>query len=325
MTLVFMIISLYVGTYHMSLSSVCSMLIAKVIPIERTWTAAQEMILFEVRLPRIILVVLVGATLSASGSVLQAVFRNPLVSPYLLGISSGASFGASLAVVFLAFYSPLLIQVSAFGFGLLAVLSASMVARLFGERNNTIIVLAGVVVSALFAALIGLLQYLADPQKLQAIVLWSMGNFASSKWQHVFSVAPFAVTGCVLMVLLSWRINALSLGDQEAKALGIDPTRFRIVLISIVSLMTSVAVSVCGPIGWVGLIVPHLVRMLVGSNNFYVILGSIGLGSGFLLMADLIARNLFAFEIPVGILTAIVGAGFFVFLMVKSKRTVWQQ
>jgi iron complex transport system permease protein len=324
MTLVAMIISLYAGAYHMSFSSVCSMLIAKIIPIDRTWTAAQQMILFEVRLPRIVLVALVGATLSVSGAVLQAVFRNPLVSPYLLGISSGASFGASVAVVFLAYYSPIIIQLSAFAFGLLAVFSATMIARFFGERNNTIIVLAGVVVSALFAALFGLLQYLADPQKLQTIVLWSMGNFASSKWQHVFSLAPFAVGGCVLMVLLSWRINVLSLGDKEAKALGIDPTRLRIVLIAIVSLMTSVAVSACGPIGWVGLIVPHLVRMLVGSNNVYVILGSIGVGSGFLLIADLIARSLFAFEIPVGILTAIVGAAFFVFLMVKSKRTVWQ-
>lgn len=309
----------------MSWSSICSIVISKVLPIERTWTAAQETVLFDVRLPRIILAVLVGATLSVSGAVLQAVFRNPLVSPYLLGISSGASFGASLAVVVLSFFNPLIIQFFAFLFSLLAVSMASLIARLFGDRNNTIIVLAGVVVSALFSALLGLLQYTADAQELQTIVLWTMGGFASAKWQHVYHLAPFAVAGSILMIFLSWRINILSLGNQQATALGIDPSRFRFLLIAVVSLMTSVAVSVCGPIGWVGLIIPHLVRMLVGSNNFYVILGSIGLGSGFLLGVDLIARNLFSFEIPVGILTAIVGAVFFVFLMIKTNRTVWQQ
>ena len=318
-------ISLFIGTYQIEYSTIANMFLSKVFSIEKTWTPADETVLFDVRLPRILLVILVGAALSVSGAVLQAIFRNPLVSPYLLGISSGASFGAAIIVVVFSYLNPYMIQLSAFIFGMLAVFFASSIANLYSKQNNTIIILAGVIVSSLFSAMVAFLKYFADHHELQTIVIWLMGNFSSAKWQHVFHVAPFSIIGCIVMILLSWRINVLSLGSQQAIALGINPNHFKILLISIVSLMTSIAVSICGPIGWIGLIIPHLVRILVGSNNFHVIIGSIGLGSGFLLLVDLIAKNILSVEIPIGILTSIVGAIFFIFLMLRTKKTVWQQ
>jgi iron complex transport system permease protein len=263
---------------------------------------------------------LVGSVLAVSGAVLQAIFRNPLVSPYLLGISSGASFGAAIVVVLFSFLNPYMIQLSAFVFGLLAVFCASIIASLYHKDNNTIIILAGVVVSSFFAAMVAFLKYFADHQELQTIVIWLMGNFSSATWQDVLHVLPFSIIGCIVMILLSWRINVLSLGREQAIALGINPQYYRIALIAIVSLMTSIAVSVCGPIGWIGLIIPHLVRMLVGSNNYHVIIGSIGMGPGFLLFVDLLARNILPVELPVGILTSMVGAVFFIFLMTRAKN-----
>jgi iron complex transport system permease protein len=324
-TIVIFCVSLFIGTYQIKLSTVIRMLLSKVAAVEKTWTQADETVLFDVRLPRVVLVILVGSALSVSGAVLQSIFRNPLVSPYLLGISSGASFGAALIVVVFSHFNPVMIQLSAFTFGMLAVLLASAIANLYGSRNNTIIILAGVIISALFTAMSAFLKYFADHHQLQTIVIWLMGNFSSARWQNVFQVAPFSIIGCILMILLSWRINVLSMGSQQAIALGINPRRFRIVLIAIVSLMTGIAVSACGPIGWIGLIVPHLVRMLVGSNNFHVIIGSIGMGAGFLLLVDLAARNILAVEIPIGILTSIVGAVFFIVFMIRAKKTIWQQ
>jgi iron complex transport system permease protein len=301
------------------------MFLSKVFPIARTWTPADETVLFDVRLPRVLLVMLVGSALSVSGAVLQAIFRNPLVSPYLLGISSGASFGAAIVVVLFSYLNPYMIQLSAFIFGMLSVFISSSVANLYGKQNNTIIILAGVIISSLFSAMVALLQYFADPQALQTIVIWLMGNFSSAKWQHVFQIAPFCISGCILLILVSWKINVLSLSNEQSIALGVNPNLFKILLIIIVSLMTSIAVSVCGPIGWIGLIIPHVVRILVGSNNFHVIIGSIGLGSGFLLFIDLLSRNILSVEIPIGILTSMVGAIFFIFLLIRTKKTVWQQ
>ena len=317
-------VSLVNGAYHISLSNVWSILIGRFFNDQQTWSETDEVVLLAIRLPRIILVLLVGASLAVSGTVLQSVFRNPLVSPYLLGISSGASFGASLIIMFWTTHQPWLVQLSAFLFGMLAVLLSSTIARLYDPINNTVLILAGVVVGSLFSALVGVMKYVASPDVLRVIELWTMGSFADAKWRDVIQLAPFIVGGCVIMVLLSWRINALSLGSQQAKILGIDPKGLRFLLIAVTGLMTSMAVAISGPIGWVGIIIPHIVRLMVGANNYFVILGSICLGSAFLLGVDLLARTLVPGEIPISILTAIIGAVFFIVLVSRVRKGSWQ-
>lgn len=317
--------SLVKGAYRIELANVWAILVGRLFGAAESWSPSDQVVLLAVRLPRIILVVLVGASLAVSGAVLQATFRNPLVSPYLLGISSAASFGASVTMLFLSAYRPGLVQLSAFLFGMLAVFLASSIARLYNPLSNTVLILAGVVVSSLFSALVSILKYLAPPETLRMIDLWSMGSFASARWRDVLQVMPFAIVGCALMVLLSWRINVLSLGEQHAATLGVNPKALRFVLVAVTSLMTSVSVAVCGPIGWVGIIIPHSVRMMVGANNFFVILGSICLGSAFLLLVDLLARTLLPGEIPISILTAVIGAGFFIVLVSRTRKGLWSQ
>jgi len=246
-----------------------------------------------------------------------------LVSPYLLGISSGASFGASIVIVLLNSFNPLLIHSSAFVFGGLAVTGAYLISKMYGQRDNTILVLSGVIITSFFSALVALLQYFTEQDKLQAIVFWMMGSFSSSQWRHIVQVIPFVLVGCLLLPFLSWRINVISLGDQEAQSLGVNPERFRLLLILITTLMTTSVVSVAGPIGWVGLIIPHIVRILVGANNRDILLGSIGLGSTYLIIVDFLSRNLYGFEIPVGIITALVGCPFFIYLIHRGRQTVW--
>jgi iron complex transport system permease protein len=316
-------VSLFRGAYHISFDTGSRILLSKVFSVRQSWLEADETVLLQVRLPRIILVILVSSALSVSGTVLQAVFRNPLVDPFLLGISSGASFGAALVVVLFSTLSAAAIQLAAFVFGITAVFLANLIASLCLRRDTTQVVLAGVVISALFSALAGLLKYVADPEQLQAIVIWTLGSFASAKWEHVVQMAPTTLLGCTLLLFLGWRINVISLGDQQSLALGLNPRRFKMLLVLVVSLMTSISVSVCGPIGWIGLIIPHLVRSFVGANNLHVMLGSIGLGSAFVLFVDLIARSVLPVEIPIGILTSVVGAAFFVFLMVKERKMSW--
>ncbi len=317
--------SLVKGAYRIELANVWAILVGRLFGAAESWSPSDQVVLLAVRLPRIILVVLVGASLAVSGAVLQATFRNPLVSPYLLGISSAASFGASVMMLFLSAYRPGLVQLSAFLFGMLAVFLASSIARLYNPLSNTVLILAGVVVSSLFSALVSILKYLAPPETLRMIDLWSMGSFASARWRDVLQVMPFAIVGCALMVLLSWRINVLSLGEQHAATLGVNPKALRFVLVAVTSLMTSVSVAVCGPIGWVGIIIPHSVRMMVGANNFFVILGCICLGSAFLLLVDLLARTLLPGEIPISILTAVIGAGFFIVLVSRTRKGLWSQ
>ncbi len=316
------VLSLFQGSYNIPFKKVLEIIVFKAFSWHDTWSAEQELIVWHIRLPRVLLVMFVGANLAVSGAVLQAIFKNPLVSPFILGISSGASLGASLVIVFFNYYNPYLIQTSAFIFSLFAVVSVFTISKLSGEDNVIILILAGVIVSTFFQAFVSLMQYFSATDKLQAIVFWNFGSFTTARWAGVLQTAPFSILGCIILVMLSWRINVMSLGDDAAQLLGINVKRFRILLILIVSLMTSSAVAICGPIGWVGLIVPHIVRMLVGSNNFHVLLCSIGFGSSFLLIVDLLSRVLTSYEIPIGIITSIIGAPFFVFIVYKTKQVM---
>ena len=193
------------------------------------------------------------------------------------------------------------------------------ISKIFGNTNSIILILSGVIVSSFFSSIVSLLQYFSETDKLQAIIFWIFGSFSNASWEGVWQVAPLTLLGSLILILVSWKINVISLGDQQSDSLGIDSKKFRIFLIVIVSLMTSSAVAVVGPIGWVGLIIPHIIRMLLGANNFYVLLGSISLGISFLLLIDIISRNSLSVEIPIGIVTSIFGAPFFIYILSRSK------
>lgn len=272
-------------------------------------------IIQNVRLPRILLTFIIGAGLSTSGASLQGIFRNPLVDPYVLGISSGAAFGAALAIAF-----PFLpINVSAFIFGVLSVVLAYSFSVSRNNSSIVTIILSGMIVSGIFTALLTIVQYISDPYKLQAIVQWTMGNLHHASWQK-FNQAIIPVgAGVILIHVFRWRLNLLSLGDEEAKAVGVNPKRDKFLLMALATLVTTSSVASAGIISMYGLFVPHIVRMLVGPDNRKAIPANIFFGGSFLLLIDNFSRSLLAFEIPIGIFTMLLGAPFFIFLMKKNK------
>ncbi len=277
-------------------------------------------ILFQVRLPRIVLAMLVGVALSASGTTLQAVFRNPLVDAFILGISSGAALGCALSVAFLP---GLPIQVGAFVLSLTAAFLTFFLARTRGEVPILSLILAGVIVSAFFSALVSIVKFLVDPHKLASIVFWLMGSLSLADWQAVQKSAPWILAGSGIIWLGRWRLNALSMGDAEAKALGVSVSRERGLFILAAAITVAAAVSVSGIIGWVGLMVPHVVRMLVGPDHRRVVPVAMALGASFMVLSDTVARTLTGGEIPVGIITTLAGAPFFIFLLKKRAQQSW--
>ncbi len=279
-----------------------------------------QAILFEVRLPRILLAFLVGGALSVSGNSLQAIFRNPLVSPYVLGLSSGAAFGAALALAW-AFIP---VQLSAFLFGLLAVAFSYFAARKHKSLSIVSLILSGVIVTGIFTALLTVVQFLSDPFKLQSIVHWTMGNLHNASWK-LFNASAFPVlAGLIILFMMRWRLNVLALGDEEALTSGINPVRNKLIVLVAATLASSAAVSVAGIIGLYGLIVPHMVRMMVGPDNRQSTLLNFLFGGMFLLIIDDFSRTIAGFEIPVGVITMLIGAPFFLYLM-KKTNIGWEQ
>ncbi|SHL87679.1 FecCD family ABC transporter permease [Myroides odoratimimus] len=281
-------------------------------------TDSIETILWKVRLPRIILTFLVGASLAVSGGVLQAVFRNPIVDPFTLGISSGAAFGAALAMLF-PFIS---INLSAFAFGICAVALTYTVSYAGSRTSIVSMVLSGIIVSGVFTALLTLLQYMSDPYKLQAIVQWTMGNLHTASWSKVYTAFAPILLGLFIIVLLRWKLNLLSLGDNEALAVGVNPKYLKLVLICVATMITASSVAAVGVISLFGLIVPHMSRMVFGPNNNIGVWANISIGGSFLLLIDDFSRAVMPFEIPVGVFTMIIGAPIFIYLMKKSL-TSW--
>ncbi len=263
---------------------------------------------------------LVGAALSGSGVVLQGIFRNPLVDPFILGISAGAAFGCALSV---GFFSHLPVQLMAFVFAVVAVLLAYLTARTQGEISRLTLILSGVIVSAFFTALVSIVKFLVDPHKLQSIVYWLMGSFSLADWELVKICGIGVFAGLSPVFLMRWRLNVMSMGEEEAKALGVNIKRERLLLLACSTLAVATAVSVCGIIGWVGLMVPHLVRILVGPDHRVLFPLSLAGGASFMIAADTISRILTTFDIPVGIITALTGAPFFVYLMKRGGRNAW--
>jgi len=317
------LISFSIGRYPIDLSIIGNWLFYKIgLTTTVLWSKQQDLILTNIRLPRIVLVSLVGSSLAISGTVLQSVFRNPLVSPFVLGISSGASFGVSLVIVFFQSYNIFILQSSAFIFGIVSVLLVLLISKLFSSGNTIILILSGVIISSFFTSIVYLLQYFSEEQKLQAILFWTFGSFSNSSLMDIAVVGPINLICATALVTQSWKINVLSIGEQESQVLGIDTNLFRILLIGITTLLTSSVTAVCGPIGWIGLLIPHIVRFIGGANNAYVLVNSYLLGAAFLQLVDLIARNITSVEIPIGIVTAIIGLPFFMFILYKSKYSL---
>ncbi len=281
--------------------------------------ATPSLVLWTVRLPRIVATIMVGAALSVAGAVFQSLFRNPLVSPGILGVTSGASFGATLAI-FTMGTSAIFIEGSAFLFGLIAVGMAYQIGRRSGN-STTSLVLAGVIVSALFMAGVSFLKYKADPyQHLPAMVFWSMGSFNSIIWADSVKAIAIIIPGLLAIYLLRWWLNPIALGDEDAMTLGIDVPRARLIYITVGTLIAAASVAASGNIQWVGLIIPHMARIMVGSDHDALIPFSALLGAIFMLVIDTLSRSLPGGEIPVGVLTALLGAPFFAYLLITNER-----
>ncbi len=272
------------------------------------------------RLPRVLAALLVGAALAAAGAAYQALFRNPLVSPDILGVSAGAGLGAVLGI-FLSL--PVVgIQAAAFAGGLAAVALVWVVASAVRQGDPTLIlVLTGVVVGALAGAATSLVKVLADPyDQLPAITFWLLGSLAATTGADVLPALPPVVLGLGLLALLRWRINVLAMGDEEARALGVDAGRLRLLTVAAATLVTASVTAIAGVIGWVGLVIPHIARMLVGPGFGRLLPVSAAIGAGYLLVVDTLARTVAATEVPLGILTAVIGAPFFVWLLARGRR-----
>lgn len=278
-------------------------------------------IIWNIRVPRIILAVSVGGALAIAGAVFQGVFRNPLVEPYILGVSSGAAFGAALAIVFPAIF--LSIQLSAFAFGALAVTLAYLLARSRGETPIVTLILAGVIIGSIFSAFVSLLKYIANDAALREIVFWLMGGFYYATWDDVILLVPMVAASFLILWALGWKLNVLSMGDDEARTLGVNPEKYKFIVVTLATAITAFAVSLVGIIAWVGLMMPHAARMLLGPDNRFVIPASLMMGGCYLIVCDTLARTLTTAEIPVGILTSILGAPYLCYLLRSKGRVIF--
>jgi iron complex transport system permease protein len=317
---VLVFVSFLIGRYPLSPGMALRMFVGKALHLPQVWTDDMEAVLFRIRLPRIVAAMMVGAALSTSGAAYQGMFRNPLVSPDILGVSAGASFGAALAI--LLSWGIIGIQAAAFGFGLLAVMVTYLVSTRLSKNRDTVLVmiLTGVIVGTLFSSFVSLIKYMADPtSKLPAITFWLMGSLASVSSHDVRMALIPILLGLIPLVLLRWKLNVMSFGDEEAKTLGINTGVLRFVVIICATLMTASAVSISGVVGLVGLIVPHLARLLVGPNYKVLLPVSILMGCMFLLGVDDLARAMYSVEIPLGIITSIIGAPIFLYLLLNNR------
>lgn len=274
----------------------------------------------DVRMPRVIAGALCGSAIAVSGATLQGVLRNPLVDPYILGLSSGAAFGAALSIVVLPVIP---LQLSAFIFALISLTLTYSMATTKGETPIVALVLSGVITSSLFTALLSILQIMAGERSLQSIVLWIMGSFNKLTWNSLTFVWLPIVAGTAVIHALRWRLNVLSLGDREAASVGMNVERYRLIFVVCAALIASIAVSVAGVISLVGLIIPHMVRMVFGPDHTRLIPASAALGASFMMLVDDLARGATQFEIPVSIITTLLGAPFFWILLRRTRSGSW--
>ena len=322
------LVSFTLGRYGVPLSQVIRILFYRFLRLfasepqmTKTWSSEMETVVINIRLPRILMACLVGCCLSAAGATYQGVFKNPMASPDILGASNGAAFGAALAILLGA--SSRMITVSAFGFSLLTVILVVIIAQRAPGTRLVNLILAGIMIGSLFSAGTSYVKLVADPSnQLPQITYWLMGSLSGTKLKDIGLAFIPMVIGLVPLILLRWQINLMSLGLSEAKSLGVNTDLVRLVLIMCSTLITAASVSFSGMIGWVGLVIPHLCRKLTGSDYRYLMPASFLAGAAFLLIVDDISRNLLAVEIPIGILTAFIGAPFFLYLILRKEKTL---
>lgn len=306
-------ISFMVGRYPIGPIEVIKTILSPIFPqlaVSNTLTT----IVYEVRLPRILAAIIVGACLAIAGAAFQGIFKNPLVSSDLLGVSNGAGFGAALGIIISG--ADFIVQIFAFVFGIISVSITYVISKAYKAGGILVLVLSGVAISAFFNSLISGAKFVADPDdKLPEIVYWLMGSIANVTMQEIIMILIPLAIGFIILFTLRWRINLLAMGDEEAQSLGVNPSRVRLLVIAGATLLTSAAVSISGIVGWIGLIIPHMARMIVGPDNKILLPASLSLGASFLLIMDNLSRTLITIEIPIGILTAIVGVPLFLYLL----------
>ncbi len=315
-------VAMTIGRYQISVLDTIKILLSPISPAYAgDIPEVAKRLVLQIRVPRILAALLIGASFGATGTAFQAIFKNPLVDSNILGVTSGAGFGAAIAILLRGNHWQ--IQISAFLFGLIAVSLSFFGSRLYKATPLLVLTLMGVLVGSLFSSLTALLKYMADPlDSLPAITFWLLGSLTNITWRSLPVLAVIALVGLVFFWFLGWRFNIISLGDEEAKSLGINPVHMKMMIIFAATLMTAAAVSISGVIGWVGLVIPHAGRMMVGPDHKRLIPATVGLGAAFLLLIDLIARALLPGEIPLGVLTGLVGVPLLMGLL-RKNRTGW--
>ncbi len=319
-----LLVALGAGRYFVNYNTIISILAENIIDIKQDWKLVEERVVELVRLPRIIVAALVGSALSISGAVLQGMFRNPLVGPQIIGVSSGAAFGGVLAILLMLpdFFVPIFASF----FGIVAILCTMFIARTKHNTNILSLVLGGVVTAGFFTALVSLIKYMADPDDiLPTIIYWLLGSFNGSNYQDVTFVAvPLLIAGSVIY-RMRYTINILSLGEEEAQSLGINVRKSRWLLLMMTAILVAASVSVSGVIGWVGLIIPHFARMICGPNHVRLIPITALVGAIYMIFVDTVARTASYGEIPIGVLTALIGAPVFAWLLRKTQSGGWNR
>lgn len=314
---VFLVGSLALGAYAISPFEVFEIIVSRFTGNTEGVDQMAAGIVWQTRLPRALAAALVGAGLAATGALFQGLFRNPLAAPDTLGVSNGAGFGAGLAIILGA--SAVGTQLGAIAFGLAAVgLAFAVVSR--GRANTVTLILSGMLIGSLFSSLVALLKFVADPtEKLPQIVYWLMGSLSNITYESILMILPLYIVAMAVLFLYRWRVNVLSLGDKEAKSFGLNVARDRGILIVACSVVTALVVSISGIIGWVGIVVPHLARMLVGPDFRRLLPASISLGICYLIAIDDLCRTVTAFEIPIGVITGIIGVPMFLYFIYRRK------
>lgn len=319
--ILFILICLCVGKYSIQPSECMKILFGRIFGMEKTWNGMDENMLMGLRLPRTMAAVLVGAALALSGAVYQGIFKNPLVSPDFLGVSSGACVGAALAI--LAALPSGLVQIAAFFGGIAAVSLTLMIPRIMRSNSNIMLVLAGIIVGGAMSSALGFIKYIADPEtQLAAITYWQLGSFAYVDNRAVLSVLPLSLIAAAVVLAMSWWINILSLGEQEAQSLGANVPLLRGICIVCSTVLTAGAVCISGTIGWIGLVIPHFGRMMAGSDNRILLPTCCLTGGIFMLLVDTVTRVIGPAEMPVSILTGLIGAPFFAWLLYRQRMNV---
>ncbi|MEQ8201116.1 MAG: iron ABC transporter permease [Syntrophomonadaceae bacterium] len=318
-TIVLFFASFLVGRFAISPLTVASIILAKFMVIPQTWDPTLAIVVLQVRLPRIVLGILVGGALSVAGASYQTLFKNPMASPDILGVSAGAAFGAALAMINNGAWWQ--VQVTAFAFGIIAVTAAYIIAQVFGRNTITILILAGIVVSSLFQSLLTIIKTLADTNNaLPTITYWLMGSLGKAKNEDVLIMLPAMALSLLTIFIYRSQINVLAAGEDEARTMGVNVTQVKLLVVASSTLMTVASVSICGIIGWVGMVVPHIARMLTGASFSKLAVTSFFVGGALLLTIDNVIRGIEGVELPLGVLTALVGTPVFVMLLARVRK-----